>query len=140
MNPSFEGLVSHYPIESVKDRFTVYEKLEKVCQKHQIIDNDYRLTNEFLKREIAGDIEIAPGVVMPHWKDSKILESKIIISPLRPSLAKWNEEIDEVALVITVIIKENENETTLKQIISFIQALAKEEFINQLLNGEDFEK
>lgn len=86
-------------------------------------------------REKIGSIEIAEEVILPHFQSDKITESKVVI--IRPnSKIHWNKDIGDVKLVIAVLLKNNENDTILREISQYTRKLADEEYLEYLMNTD----
>ncbi len=95
---------------------------------------DFR--NEMLKREKQGSIEIAPGVLLPHFESFSFIKSKVFILPMKTEIKKWNEDIQNVHLIIVILLKTDEESSIKQKIIQFTRNLADDNYLERLMNAE----
>lgn len=89
-------------------------------------------------REKVGNTMIAEHVILPHLESSKIEHSQVLLIRLKDPV-DLDEETPAVQLVITILLKSNENLETKKRIAQFTRRLADDEFLELLLNIESEE-
>lgn len=89
-------------------------------------------------REKVGNTMIAEHVILPHLESSKIEHSQVLLIRLKDPV-DLDEETPAVQLVITILLKSNENQETKKRIAQFTRRLADDEFLELLLNIESEE-
>ena len=92
--------------------------------------------DEILKREKQGSIEIAPGVLLPHFESSSFIKSKIFILPIKPEIKEWSEEIQNINLIIMILLKEDEDSSIKQKITQFTRKLADDDYLDRLMNAE----
>lgn len=88
------------------------------------------IKNNLLKRENQGSIEIAPGVLLPHFESPSFSKSKVLILPLKPAIRVWNDEIYDVKLVIVILLKTDEKKSIKQEITKFTRKLADDKYLD----------
>ncbi|MDN6640023.1 MAG: PTS sugar transporter subunit IIA [Tetragenococcus sp.] len=90
-----------------------------------------------LKRENQGNIEIAPGVLLPHFESSSFIESKVLVFPLKSKIKGWSKDIQKVKLVIVILLKTDEKKSIKQEITKFTRKLADDKYLDKLINVEN---
>lgn len=84
----------------------------------------------FLKREDAGDFEIAEGVILPHFQSEEINETKIYVVKLNniknPTTGKEN------IVVAVVLMLKRDDDVVIEDVKKFMHMLANDSFIEHL--------
>ncbi|GBD63918.1 PTS sugar transporter subunit IIA [Tetragenococcus halophilus] len=126
-------LFNIYKEQSFSSKEEILTFLDKESCKYTEISNlDFK--NEILKREKQGSIEIAPGVLLPHFESSLFIKSKIFILPIKPEIKAWSEEIQNVHLVIVILLKTDEDRSIKQKITQFTRKLADDDYLDRLMN------
>lgn len=90
------------------------------------------------QREKVGNTMIAEHVILPHLESSKIKQSQIVMIRLAEPM-DLDEGTPDVQLIVTILLKSNECQTTKKQIAQFTRRLADDDFLEALLDAENEE-
>ncbi|BAK93938.1 PTS sugar transporter subunit IIA [Tetragenococcus halophilus] len=90
--------------------------------------------NQLLKREKQGSIEIAPGVLLPHFESASFTQSKVFVLSLKSEVEDWNQEIHKTKLVIVILLKAEEEKAIKQEIAAFTRKLADDNFLDELMN------
>ncbi|MEK2534782.1 PTS sugar transporter subunit IIA [Tetragenococcus halophilus] len=130
-----DQLFNIYKEQNFSSKEEILTFLSKESCKYTGISN-IEFKNEILKREEQGSIEIAPGVLLPHFESSSFIKSKIFILPIKPEIKEWNEEIQNVHLVIAILLKTDEDSSIKQKITQFTRKLADDEYLDRLMNAE----
>ena len=86
------------------------------------------IESKFLEREAMGNIEIAQGVVLPHFEGA-INRNKIIIIKPKHTIVDWSDTIVQVDLVIALMLTNGSDKS---EVIDFVKNLASDDFIEKL--------
>lgn len=89
---------------------------------------------QLLKREEQGSIEIAPGILLPHFESPSFTQSKVLILSLKPVINVWNSETHNVKLVIVILLKAGEKKSVKQEIAAFTRKLADDKYLDVLMN------
>lgn len=96
------------------------------------------IESKFLEREAMGNIEIAQGVVLPHFTNENV-QDKIFIVRLSEPILNWSKGIAKVNIVIALVINSQTAFKIRPQIQNLIQHLIDEQFIELLMTGSQLE-
>ncbi|MEX2783834.1 PTS sugar transporter subunit IIA [Streptococcus sp. H49] len=118
------NLYQLYLDSDLDSRKAVYDFLAEQAAKKTALPNS-AIAEAFIQREAVGNIEIAPGVVLPHFESADISSSIIIIRP-KSSIIFWSETISRVDLIIGLTVSSYGDKTSLRD---FIKKLADSDFI-----------
>ncbi|GMA47752.1 MULTISPECIES: PTS sugar transporter subunit IIA [Tetragenococcus] len=88
---------------------------------------------QLLKREEQGSIEIAPGILLPHFESPSFTQSKVLLLSLNPEVKGWNSEINNVKLVIVILLKAEEERPVKQEIAAFTRKLADDKYLDELM-------
>lgn len=111
-------------------REAVYDFIAQKIKTQQLSPAEIKAA--FLEREAVGDLQIAPAVIMPHFENAQLVDSKIIIMHLKEAVAQWNPQIKAIKLIIVFLLKTNESAETKQTMIRFTRQLADEAWLAQL--------
>ncbi|MGT2832683.1 PTS sugar transporter subunit IIA [Streptococcus halotolerans] len=120
--------VSIYLGEPLADKQTVLEFLYDHCDIDDYVSQQIFLEN-LEEREKQGSIEIAEGVILPHFEYKALTRTKIIIIRPLQSIKSWSSNISKVDLVIALLYKTGDS---LNEIKLLMQMLANDSFIENL--------
>lgn len=98
-----------------------------------------KIVQRLNKREQAGSTLIAEHVMLPHIESSQIKQSQIIFIRLADPILSWDDQAQDIRLLIVILLKKNESEQTKKHISLFTRTLADEEYLNGLLEAQEKE-
>lgn len=131
-----ERLFHIYPKQSFSSKEEVLSFLGRKSQ--QLVGISVtEFKNQLLKREEQGSIEIAPGVLLPHFESPSFTQSKVLILSLKPEVKDWSQKIHKVKLVIAILLKAEEVKNVKQEIAAFTRKLADEKYLNELMNLEN---
>lgn len=129
-------LFNIYTRKNFSSKEEVLSFLESEGHKLTGIDSSEFKTKLF-QREEQGSIEIAPGVLLPHFESSSFIKSKVLILSLKQAIQHWSKEICNVKLVIVILLKTEEKKWIKQAIMEFTRKLADDKYLNKLMNLEN---
>jgi mannitol/fructose-specific phosphotransferase system IIA component (Ntr-type) len=112
--------------QNLTSREEVYDFLASQIESETLTQEEIK--GKFLEREALGSIEIAKGVVLPHFEGA-ISKNKIIILRPKDTIANWSENVGKVDLVIALALA---NESDKTEVLDFVKKLASNDFIEKL--------
>lgn len=86
------------------------------------------------KRESQGSIEIAEGVILPHFELEEISQTKIIIVRPMEGIINWSLKVKKVDVIVALFYKTGQNMNEIKRLMrmladdSFVEDLKKKDF------------
>ncbi|MCJ1749667.1 PTS sugar transporter subunit IIA [Mammaliicoccus sciuri] len=109
----------------------VIEEIGSQLKKDQYIQSESVFVEEVHERELHGNIEIFPEVILPHIQSENILKTKIFLIKNETNLMNWHDQ--SVRLIILLNLKPQEDQAVLQDIQAFMRNLADEDFVESLL-------
>ena len=109
----------------------VIDELSLYLKENLFIKSGDKFKSEVMEREENGNIEIYPGVILPHIQSNNIMQSQIFIIENKDFGIIWHDK--SIKLIILINLRETETKNNLLEIKSFIQNLADEDFIEGLM-------
>lgn len=124
--------VGIYLEQPLTDKKSALKFLYDNCNIKDHISHNFFLEN-LEKREKQGSIEIAEGVILPHFEHEALTRTNIIIIRPLESIKNWSSTISKVDLVIALLYKAGDS---LNEIKMLMKMLAKDSVIESLKNEE----
>ncbi|MCI1903735.1 MAG: PTS sugar transporter subunit IIA [Enterococcaceae bacterium] len=90
-------------------------------------------------RALAGNIQIAEDVLLPHIESSDLTETRVMIIKLKAPIAGWSKDIGRVKLLIVILLAEKETKEIKQAIAEFMRKIADEKYLEKLLNANNKE-
>ena len=109
----------------------VIDELSLYLKENLFIKSGDKFKSEVMEREENGNIEIYPGVILPHIQSNNIMQSQIFIIKNKDFGIIWHDK--SIKLIILINLRETETKNNLLEIKSFIKNLADEDFIEGLM-------
>ncbi|WP_206166475.1 PTS sugar transporter subunit IIA [Mammaliicoccus sciuri] len=109
----------------------VIEVIGSQLKKDQYIQSESVFIEEVHERELHGNIEIFPEVILPHIQSENILKTKIFLIKNETNLMNWHDQ--SLKLIILLNLKPQEDQAVLQDIQAFMRNLADEDFVESLL-------
>ncbi|WP_434414441.1 PTS sugar transporter subunit IIA [symbiont of Argiope bruennichi] len=108
----------------------VFKEIENCAFKNKII-KDNILADELIKREQEASTNMGNGVAIPHCRNDKILESKVIIVYLNEPI-KYDDTENKVSYIFCLLVPTKEESSHLSLISKVAEFLLEEKFIKNL--------
>jgi len=131
-----DQLFNIYPKQSFSSKEEILTFLGKKSQQLVGISVS-EFKKQLSKREEQGSIEIAPGVLLPHFESPSFTQSKVLILSLKSEVKNWSQKIHKVKLVIVILLKAEEEKNVKQEMAAFTRKLADDEYLNELINLEN---
>ena len=106
------------------------------CETSNICSSKIDLIEQLNYRESVGNTLIAEHVLLPHVESPVLLTSKILFLRLLNPIQKWNDQVNDISLIIVILLKDAETLMLKKSISRFVRKLADDEFVENLLAAE----
>ncbi len=117
----------------LKTKDQVYDFISEIAGQHSSSQQKLAIFHQFKEREKVGSPLIEEHVVLPHIESEHIIESQILFFRLAKPI-RWDDTIDDIRLIITILLKKDEDEAIKKKIALFTRSLANEDYLDRLLN------
>lgn len=123
--------------------FTAFldQKLTSKEQIHRFIgefanpDAAAELVSLLQRRETVGNTMIAEHVILPHLESPKVKRSQILVIRLADPI-DFDDTTREIQLIVTILLKSEEEQATKQKIAQFTRRLADEDFLTELLTNQ----
>ncbi|OJG45396.1 hypothetical protein RV04_GL002112 [Enterococcus hermanniensis] len=87
------------------------------------------------RRETVGNTMIAEHVILPHLESPKVKRSQILVIRLADPI-DFDDTTREIQLIVTILLKSEEEQATKQKIAQFTRRLADEDFLTELLTNQ----
>ncbi|GAA0318117.1 MULTISPECIES: PTS sugar transporter subunit IIA [Oceanobacillus] len=123
--------------DALETKEQVYDFVSTIACPHHSYQQRQAIIHQLNEREKVGSPLIAEHVLLPHMESNLLEESQIVFLRLTKPILFWDNNIEDIRLIIIILLKADEQEEIKKKISLFTRSLADEDYLNRLLNAEE---
>lgn len=115
-------------------KLTTKEQIHRFIAEFANSDAVEEIIGLLQRRETVGNTMIAEHVILPHLESTKVKQSQVLVIRLVEPI-DLDDETPEIQLIITILLKSEEEQATKQKIAQFTRRLADDDFLAELLTN-----